>query len=42
MSNMQNKPNMDEINTKEPTAPPKPPNLNLDIMLLQNAKLDPH
>jgi hypothetical protein len=42
MSNMQDEPNMDGINTKEPTTPPEPPNLNFDIMLLWNAKLDPH
>jgi hypothetical protein len=33
---------MDGINTKEPTTPLEPPNLNLDIMLPWNAKLDPH
>ncbi len=42
MSNMQDKPNMDGIDTKEPTTPPEPPNLNLDIMLPRNAKLDLH
>jgi hypothetical protein len=33
MSNIQDEPNMDGINTKEPTTPLEPPNLNLDIML---------
>lgn len=42
MSNMQDKPNMDGIDTKEPIAPPKPPNFNFNIMLPWNAKLDPH
>jgi hypothetical protein len=32
-SNMQDEPNMDGIDTREPTTPPKLPNLNLDIML---------
>jgi hypothetical protein len=40
--NMQDKPNMDGIDTKEPTTPPEPPNLNLNIMLFRNAKLDLH
>jgi hypothetical protein len=39
---MQDEPNMDGIDTKEPTAPPELPNLNLNVMLPRNAKLNPH